>query len=372
MNRVSLNGLCTGCVACAASCAHQAICMTEQGVYGHFMPTIDTSKCVNCGICAKVCPQNVPLKVVTPQAAFAAWSKDEEDYHTSTSGGAASVLSTHVINEGGVVYGCASIGGDIKHIRVDKIENLSLLKGSKYVQSQLPVDIIRAVKADLRDYRKVLFVGTPCQVAGLKSYLHRGYDNLYTADIICHGVSSQKNLFENLRICGIERKNVVTMTFRKKGHCHLSVIGENGRELRSRMLHQDFYFIAFYRSANYNEVCYQCQYARPERVSDITLGDFWGCGLLKLQQKHDQGLSLVLINTVQGRELFEACKEKFNSEERSITEAVCGNKQLRQPSVLHLNHRPFAWIYKYFGFRMASLCCLLPDKLFYYLLSLRN
>lgn len=211
---------CTGCAACMNVCAHNAISMAEQGVCGYIYPTIDQNKCIGCGICVKTCPVNTPIKFNAPLKAFAAISKDHDDLMTSASGGASSVLVNSILTKNGIVYGCVQRNyKHISHERIDKIEDAYLLKGSKYVQSDIGY-IYRDVKEDLKTSKTVLFTGTPCQIAGLKSYLKKDYDNLILVDLVCHGVPSQKLLAEDvenlLRDYPNVERNKVHVEFRRK------------------------------------------------------------------------------------------------------------------------------------------------------------
>lgn len=169
-------------------CPKQCIEMKPDNKLGHLYPAIDHEKCTDCGACQKVCPANHEPLLRKPLTAYAGWDKTDSEYISSTSGGAASAFARFIIRQGGVVYGCAMLPNiEARHIRVDNLDDLAKLKGSKYVQSTMGMTY-RSVKEDLRQGRKVLFTGTPCQVAGVKSYVgEKNSDNLYTVDLICHG-----------------------------------------------------------------------------------------------------------------------------------------------------------------------------------------
>ena len=189
---------CTACAACMNICAHNAITMEAYSSLGYVYPVIDASKCVDCGLCAKTCPANNPIGLHKPLKAFAAISKNHDDLMTSASGGASSVLCQTILKRGGIVYGCVQRNyKDIAHRRISSYEDYTLMKGSKYVQSNIGY-IYRDVKADLNNGKEVLFTGTPCQIAGLKAYLRKDYERLYLVDLVCHGVPSQKLLREDV------------------------------------------------------------------------------------------------------------------------------------------------------------------------------
>lgn len=195
---------CCGCRACEHVCAHHAIQM-KPNEEGFLYPVLDGSKCVDCGLCEKVCPMMNPIKAQNEEGtAWVAQNLDIEDLKTSSSGGGFIAIAKYVLSQGGVVYGAAYQDGPIvAHERVDDIAKLERLKGSKYVQSDTR-DAYSNVKIDLKDGRMVYFVGTPCQVAGLKLFLRKDYDNLITSDLICHGTPSPK-IFQNT-INHIEKK----------------------------------------------------------------------------------------------------------------------------------------------------------------------
>ena len=191
---------CTGCEACYCVCPKKAITMQEDD-YGNIYPIIDNNKCIHCSMCKKVCPQlKKKLDFKTPMTAYAMYVKNTKKRAQSTSGGIASILYEKILEEDGIIYGASNIFGSTKNlhfIRIDNKEDLYKVKGSKYVHCHIN-GIYVNVKKDLLNNKKVLFIGTPCQVAGLRCFLMKEYDNLITADIICHGVPSQRLLFEQI------------------------------------------------------------------------------------------------------------------------------------------------------------------------------
>jgi coenzyme F420-reducing hydrogenase beta subunit len=188
---------CSGCNVCAEACPKHCIEMIPDRK-GFLYPKVNTVTCVDCGVCVKVCPfEEGNIKLNSPLTAYAAWNKDREQYLASSSGGAAHVFSSYIIRQGGVVYGCTSESIHVRHIRVDALSELSKLQGSKYVQSDVR-GLFSQVKADLQAGKPVLFIGTPCQVAGLKNYIKRIPEHLYLVDLICHGVPSLQMLHEHI------------------------------------------------------------------------------------------------------------------------------------------------------------------------------
>lgn len=329
---------CTGCGLCAARCPKQCIEM-KPGFLGHLYPEIDQDKCIDCKLCQKGCPSLQDIESSYPKKAFAAWSKDEEDYVTSTSGGAASVVSQYVISKGGVVYGCSVLPNiQIAHIRVDNLEALHLLKGSKYVQSQIK-GIIPQLRKDVKDGLPVLCFGTPCQVAAIKKLYKTIPDNLYLVDIICHGTPSNKFLKDYIqKDLKIDAARVTNVKFRLPDAFSLCVFEKDKLLYKSNNLwthrYEDLYYNTFIDGFTYRDSCFSCHYAKPERISDITIGDFWGLGNEvsdKEIPEHKNGISCVLPITEKGMQLVEAIRHSLNIYERPVTEAINGNDQLRHP-----------------------------------------
>lgn len=329
---------CTGCGLCAARCPKHCIDM-KPGLLGHLYPEIDQAKCIDCKLCQKGCPSLKDVNSSYPKKAYAAWSKDEEDYVSSTSGGAASMLSQYIISQGGAVYGCTVLPNiQISHIRVDKLEDLHLLKGSKYVQSQIK-DVIPQLRNDVKAGIPVLFVGTPCQVAAIKQLYKSVPDNLYLVDIICHGTPSNQFLKDYIqKDLKIDASKVTDVKFRLPDAFSLCVYDNDKLLYKSSNLwthrYEDLYYNTFIDGFTYRNSCFHCHYAKPQRISDITIGDFWGLGNEvsdKEIPEHKNGISCVLPITDKGMALIDVVKEKLNIYERPVTEAINGNDQLRRP-----------------------------------------
>lgn len=349
---------CTGCGACYASCAHKAIDLNVDK-YGFLHPFIKKEKCINCHLCEKKCPilhsqvLNLPIKT------YAAYNRDSSERFRSSSGGIATLVSRSFILNGGIVYGCSFISPmSFKHVRCSKIEDLDILCGSKYVQSDLR-DIFLSIKNDLKNKLKVLFIGTPCQVAAIKS-LCPNRENLSTLDIVCHGIGNTDYLKNTLspEIINIPKKNIC---FRKSTTYRFSIYSKDCRVIYDRTLDNDEYMKAFFNGLIFRLSCFHCRFARRERISDVTCGDFWGLKSNKLREK---GISLVLLNTEKGKEIFNAIKDSIEFEERSLSEALEGNQQLNHPFPFSKRIKFFRYLYPLIGF-YQSLWCVLPAKMFY-------
>lgn len=334
---------CTGCSLCASRCPKQCITMTE-GLLGHLYPKIDQSLCIDCKLCQRGCPSLHHVTSSYPLVGYAAWAKDMEDYRSSTSGAMASVLSSYIIEQGGVVYGCSVLPRiKISHIRVDKAEDLYKLKGSKYVQSSI-LAVLPQIRTDIKSGMKVLFIGTPCQVAAVKNMYRNQPENLFLVDLICHGTPSNaflKKYLEKDRL--IQAEQVVSIKFRTPDAFSLVVLGKNKELYRSPNLwtnrYKDLYYNTFIDGYTYRKSCFSCPYAKSERVSDITIGDFWGLGAEKSCNipEHKYGISAVLPMTEKGQKLVDAVKDKINIYQRTPEEAIMGNDQLRHPK--HMDKR---------------------------------
>lgn len=353
INRVSKDRViqyvdCTGCGLCAKNCPSKCITLKE-GKLGHLYPYVDNKNCINCNLCVIKCPSNNNILLHNPLAAYAVWAKDKNEYQSSTSGGAASIISRKIITDGGVVYGCAMLPDcDVQHIRIDNCDQLYQLKGSKYVQSNI-LNILPSIKDDVHKGIPVLFIGTPCQVAAVKSLFKEQPSNLYLVDIICHGVPSlsvlKKYLTDKFGKASFDK-----VSFRKGNQLLLEIL-DSGKKIYSASHKKDLYYTLFMQGYTYRDSCHQCKYAQPKRVSDITIGDFWGLGKMGDCDilDHKDGISVILPITEKGLSLIQETKDKFNIYERPIEEAIKGNSQLHSPSLAGKRIRLFQMLYPFFG-----------------------
>ena len=342
---------CCGCTACASICPHNAISM-KPDTLGFLYPEVDMEKCVDCGLCEKVCAFNdnydTSLSLSQPDV-YAARHKDMQEIETSRSGAAFIALSDWVIEHGGIVYGAGYTDHfRVVHKRAVSKEERNEFKGSKYVQSDL-TGVFRQVKADLKAGLLVMFSGTPCQTAGLNSYVGKKLrENLYLVDIVCHGVPGPFIWRDYLAY--LERKHgdkICWVNFRDKqlygwtAHYESFKFVNGGGKMT--------FTYTFYKHIMFRHSCGVCPYTNTHRPSDITLADFWGWEKTDPTfNVDDKGVSLVLINTEKGRKLFEAVKDNMNIIPVKLED--CLQPNLQHPSIIHPKRMDFERDYARKGF----------------------
>lgn len=295
---------CNGCTACALVCPKTAIEMVEDSE-GFIYPRIIEEKCIKCGKCLNTC-SNYSKEQDRQYTAYAAINNDEQILSESTSGGVFSALITRLFeNKDAVCYGVAyNEDFEVQHMRAESLEQAFKFRGSKYLRSNI-LGIYISVKQDLNDGKQVLFTGTPCQTAGLTTYLNKDYPNLILCDIICHSNPSPK-VFKRY-ISALELKQgskVKRYSFRAKsnGWDNLKPIVEYVDGTREEEM---TFLTAFLRAIINRPCCYDCKFIKPYNFADITLGDFWGVDKLTNISDYQNGTSLVLLNTKKGQDFFE-------------------------------------------------------------------
>lgn len=342
---------CCGCTACVSICSHDAIAMQPDAM-GFLYPVVDEHKCIDCGLCEKVCSfhenYDTSLNFPIPEA-YAARHKDMREVETSRSGAAFIAISDWILEHGGIVYGAGYAEHfRVVHKRATTKEERDEFKGSKYVQSDLG-DMFRQVKQDLKDGRIVLFSGTPCQTSGLNSYVGKKYrENLYLVDIICHGVPGP-NLWQDY----------LTFLEKKQGDKICQVNFRDKQEFGWAAHHETFNFVnsgkvvfkyLFYQHTTFRKSCEICPFANIYRPSDVTLADFWGWERIYPELNNDdKGLSLVLVNTRRGKLLFDAVGQDMNVY-RVDNLNDCLQPNLQCPSAPYPKREEFERDYAKYGF----------------------
>ena len=330
---------CTGCGACVQRCPKRCISWTQRE-FGFRYPQIDKDACVNCGQCEKVCPIDKALEVSAEQKAYAAVHKDDEVLAKSTSGGAFTAIADAVFAQGGIVYGAAMLNGmQVKHIRTEDRTAFAELRSSKYLQSDTGTTY-QMVEQDLKQGKVVLYSGTPCQIDGLKCFLRKEYENLYTADIVCHGVGSQAYFDKYMEFAKERYGKIKALRFRSKEYagwsCGGGVVVVGTSNSIKKIPYRDFdnYYYSYFLSGDiYRKCCYSCKYANTKRVGDFSLGDYWGVEALNLPLQTENGCSLLLVNNDRVEKLLETVVD-LNKVETTIEQAAHCNKQLNEPSRL--------------------------------------
>lgn len=338
---IEKNDNCTGCRACVAVCPVNAI-VEKKGTRLESIYEIGPN-CINCGRCKAVCPIDKNFYHTRATSFYSLSSKDEQAKLKSSSGGAAYQFSVSIIKAGGVVYGAGwnAEKQRVEHMRIDRQEMISAIQGSKYVQSWVDRDIYISIQQDLKT-RKVLFVGTPCQIAAVRSYT-KDSENLITVDLICHGVPSPDFLDEQLH--EITSSKVEKLSFRKGLDFSLFLTSdekdfyENG--------YDNPYYSLFLNFASLRENCYRCKYACQTRVGDITVGDF---------EENGKGYSCVVINDDKGESLFTTCREYVEFKKYPI-DILSNNHAFNKPTVKHKKTEKFTRYYKKIGLVKAYNKC---------------
>ncbi len=316
---------CSGCHACATACPKNCISM-ERDEEGFLYPIVDEDKCVNCGLCEKSCPIIERNPISKKPSAYAAISKNEEIRLQSSSGGVFTAIATKVILDGGVVFGAAFDSSfNVHHIFVESEEELSRLRGSKYVQSTIG-NTYKQAKEMLDSGRFVYFTGTPCQIEGLLKYLGKKYENLLTSDIVCHGVPSPMVWQSYLRSKSDSCVKYASFRDKSEGWGNYSVVisFENSPEYKA-LASNDMYIRAFLSDLCLRPSCYACAFKSKNRASDLTLADFWGINKIMPELNDNKGISLLLVHTSKGAEMLEKVSSKISIHNVDIDNALTYN-----------------------------------------------
>lgn len=303
---------CCGCTACASICPKGCIAM-EADSEGFCYPQIEQSRCINCGLCEKVCPllhKPQPHEVLN---VYGAKNTDDSVRYTSSSGGMFTLFAQAVLNGGGTVFG-AELDADLQvcHTGITEAADLTKLRGSKYVQSKMD-GVFKQVRSLLNGGKQVLFSGTPCQIAGLKGFLMKDYANLTTVDVVCHGVPSAKVYNKHLaEIAADTGEEVTQVKFRDKANgwkqgetLFLSPNHRTGAPKR-----QETYMRLFLNNVSIRPSCADCAFNNKRSLADVTIADYWGVDKQFPEFDDDKGVTLVLINTTKGQTLFDSVKDK--------------------------------------------------------------
>ena len=357
MIQISEKKDCCGCEGCYNVCPIKCISM-EYDEEGFRFPSVDKEKCIKCNLCENVCPIiNKSTKNVEYIKGYAAMNTNDTARLKSSSGGVFSLLAQEIIDLGGIVVG-VSMSLDCKvaqHIIVDSKENLELLLGSKYLQSNVG-NSYQKIKNELNDEKIVLFSGTPCQVAALHSYLGKEYENLICIDLICHGVPSPGLWEKNVEYIENKIKAVLkNVNFRCKKEQINSEYGVLYQNICYKPKDEDLYFRMFMKEYSLRLSCYDCKFKGISRISDITLGDFWGINDFCLDMDDGKGVSLVVIQSTKGEELFNRIKHHLKIKKVNIEKVFeKHNEAMIKSSKLPIDREEFWKDYQVLSFEELS------------------
>ena len=323
---------CTGCMACVDACPIHCISSVIKED-GFRYSALDESRCISCGKCYFVCPLETQEKHGEEQRLYAAYASNPVLQNRGSSGGIFEILARYFLEQGYYVCGAAFEGTTLKHRIIDSIDSISPLLKPKYIQSDME-GIYTQIVERLENGEKVFYCGTPCQVSAIKNSIPKSLkENLFTADIICHGVPSQKVFDEYIQ--SLEKKHggkISEFSFRvkdnryKHAHGYSYKVTKNGTsEVINGIYTNSSFYNAFKNYLIFREGCYDCQYATLQRVSDITLADFWGIEKYDFKGNIDTGVSMVITNTQMGSEVFSLIKDKTVSKELPVQYGVDSN-----------------------------------------------
>ena len=335
---------CFGCLACLNTCPKDCISVSTDN-NGFIRPIVDESKCIECNRCVRACPANHQVTLNSPKNVYAGQMLNKGAAMESTSGGLFQALAIYILSVGGVI--CAARqepDNSLHHVMVHNEDELRQCLKSKYYQSSVG-SCYREIKDLLRNDIKVLFCGTPCQVAGLLSFLGKQYDGLLTCDLVCHGTPSKEVVDKYIADKEKEYHSKLTgIQFRDKKHgwaaMTMMMTFKNGKSYSETAGNDDFYF-GFFHGLYYRQSCYACPFAKSDRIGDITLGDFWGIEDTKTELDPSKGISLVLVNTEKGCDLLSKIKASISLESHTMEEAKKKNHNLNSPSRRNPNYDRF-------------------------------
>lgn len=352
---------CTGCSACVSACPKGAISMVPDDG-GFLRPQIDEGLCVDCKLCERACPVLHQPTGSAHTDAYGAYARDSSLLAGSSSGAIFPILAKHILRQGGIVFGAAfDENFTVKHIGIESEAELPGLCCSKYVQSEIG-QTFREAKAMLDAGRPVYFSGTPCQIAGLKSYLKRDYENLITQDLVCHSAPSPR-VWEDYKrsledACGGKMRD---FSFRHKetgweGY-YIRAKFENGKTFLQDAS-ENPYQRGFIKGLYSRPSCYSCPFKGIERCSDITLVDFWGVDNILPEAYHPNGTSLVLLHSEKGRKLFRESSSEIQSFPADANTALIFNQAALVPSK---QPKRYAYFQSHYGEKnfsdLVSWCC---------------
>lgn len=376
MDKICQDKDCTGCMACFNACPIQAIQMQADDE-GFQRPEIDNSRCINCNRCVNTCPVLHPANKELPLRIYSGWSNNSSIRLQSSSGGAFTEIAIPILRKGGVVFGAMfNSEWEVIHSYIEQEEDLHKLRGSKYVQSYIGTSFKNA-KRFLSEERPVLFVGTPCQIAGLKNYLHKNYNNLYTIDLVCHGVPSPQ-IFESYKAHIKLTEQIISIeeiAFRNKKFSWIyynmyikGYIRENNKKKEYiGTYYKDPYIRGFLREYFIRPNCHTCSFTTTERVGDFTIADWWRYKAHNKKDKgfSEKGVSLIFCNSQKAVDFIPHIN--MDLDERDMADALQTNLSLRKPFPANANRASFWNDYRNYPFSQTIARYMAPQPIPLYL-----
>jgi len=324
--KTDIPGDCCGCASCVNICPKTAISMKSDSEDFSY-PVVDESLCIKCGLCRTACPILKQPKINKEVKAFGGFASDLNEQLKSASGGVFALLAKQILSEGGYICG-ASFADDfsVKHIIISSENDLWRLRGSKYVQSEIG-NCYSEIKGLIQDGKKVLFSGTPCQVAGLKSFLQKEYENLLTVDLICHGVPSPGVWKRYLKEISNGRK-ILEVNFKDKDEEKSNIRIAYGEEELRENNSENLYMRGYLKNYYVRPSCFMCRFKGIQRCSDITIGDFWGVTEYHPDFQNGKGTSAIIVHTSKGQMCFDKVHKEMQLIEVQVKELELWNENL--------------------------------------------
>lgn len=334
---------CVGCFGCSNACPVQCISMIEDKE-GFLYPHVDYTTCISCFKCIRVCPVIEPPRNYEKTESFVCKNISTEEKLKSSSGSVFTELAKRVLSINGTVFGAVfDENFNVVHKGIDKILDLELLRGSKYVQSAIN-NTYSEVKTLVCEGKPVLFSGTPCQIAGLEAFLGKKYDNLIMVDFICHGVPSPKVFKKYLtHVVKSDKSGIISVDFRSKinGWKNFSMNIKTKNLDYCQDLTKDVYLRGFLKDLYLRPSCHHCKFKTALRISDITMADAWGACKVFPELDDDLGLSLIVVHSLKGNQIFSEARNNLDVHSVELESLLPFNLAMNQSSKPHKNRDVF-------------------------------
>ena len=335
MDRIASKDKCTGCGACAYICPKQCITMHERGVEG-WLPTLNLTNCINCGKCTKVCPVKTQVDKHEHVDVFASWHTNSEMRRKCASSGTASAMYQKALKKGWYIGGAVSVNAlDVEMQLCSEANAIQEFYSSKYIFSYSDKIYVQ-IKQALAESKAFLFVGLPCQVAAIHNLFKSKRDQMILVDLVCHGTNTKEYLKQHIAHVA-DAEKVEKVIFREGERFLIKMLDKKGKVVyEESSWYKDMYQFGYHKGIFYRQNCYLCQNASAERVSDITLKDYWGLGEMSQIDYPKERVSAVLINTDRGFNFFNECIEEgfVIAYKRPLDEPIKGDGQLQHPTLI--------------------------------------